>query len=145
MFYVVVSWIFLCWFLGFCPLRCTWVGSLCWNKIMLSSVHWRKGVSSFLAANILSPLESSVPWKQISLYFDEKWRQFWMLFVCQTGLLFWFLFLFNFVNVRIYVIEQVPGLKLNKNEQIAMLNLPVVHEGLQRNVCRGKLEGTITC
>lgn len=66
-----------------------------------------------------------------------------MLFVCQTGLLFWFLFLFNFVNVRVYVIEQVPGLKLNKNEQIAMLNLPVVHEGLQRNVYRGKLEGTI--
>lgn len=44
------------------------------------------------------------------------------------------------VNIRIYVIEQVPGLKLNKNEQIAMLNLPMVHFSLKdfKGMCIGE-------
>lgn len=66
-------------------------------------------------ANILSSLESSVPWKQVSLCILVKSEASSRCFSCvkQACCFDFCFFLTLYVNVRVYVTEQVPGLKLN--------------------------------
>lgn len=93
-------------------------------------------------ANILSPLESSVPWKQISLCILTKSEASSRCFSCfkWACCIDFCFFLTFYVNMRICVVEQVPGLTLYKNEEIAMLNLPVIHFSLKdfKGTCTGE-------